>query len=325
MENMFSKLKAPFPPEKISWRVGSTNKKAWEKDNSIQKKGIALAYIDARDVMERLDEVVHPARWQALYPHANGKTSCKIGIDVEENSDNLPNWVWKENGAGDSDVEAEKGAFSDAFKRAAVLWGIGRYLYDLGNTWVNLDDRWQIPESEKKAKLIPALSKVSSQEKPEPVYEPIPDEQGWDLWKLGEKIQRAQDGREVEDLLIDNAQFIEGLPVDYQNGLDQTVENKKAQLKNGITNPAPTLYRFHGVEQAIRWTMKSNKTIGDFKTLKALELWENEERSFINALDILKAEKYKKDGKSPKERLLDLLASKRSLLTDVNTLNTPIG
>jgi hypothetical protein len=42
------------------------------------------------------------------------------------------------NGAGDSDVEAEKGAISDAFKRAAVKWGIGRYLYDLDSPWVDL-------------------------------------------------------------------------------------------------------------------------------------------------------------------------------------------
>ena len=49
-------------------------------------------------------------------------------------------WVWKSNGAGQSDIEAEKGQFSDAFKRAAVLWGIGRYLYALPSPWVDLED-----------------------------------------------------------------------------------------------------------------------------------------------------------------------------------------
>jgi len=48
-------------------------------------------------------------------------------------------WIWKADGAGDTDVEAEKGAISDAFKRAAVKWGVGRYLYDLDSPWVALE------------------------------------------------------------------------------------------------------------------------------------------------------------------------------------------
>lgn len=123
-------LKKPFPASKISWRVGSVSKD--------KKKAMALAYLDARDVMERLDAVCGLGGWQATHPHANGKTSCRIGIKVGDE------WVWKENGAGDSQVEAEKGAFSDSFKRAAVLWGIGRYLYDVPNIWVEIDEYKQI-------------------------------------------------------------------------------------------------------------------------------------------------------------------------------------
>ena len=40
MSDILAKLAAPFPPERISWRVGPTNKE--------KTKGIALAYIDAR-------------------------------------------------------------------------------------------------------------------------------------------------------------------------------------------------------------------------------------------------------------------------------------
>jgi hypothetical protein len=120
-------LKKPFLPDLIDWRVGSTT-----KDKS---KGMALAYIDARTVMQRLDEVCGPENWQCDYPHAAQKTVCRIGIRINNE------WVWKANGAGDSDIEAEKGALSDAFKRAAVLWGIGQYLYDLESPWVTLDTR----------------------------------------------------------------------------------------------------------------------------------------------------------------------------------------
>lgn len=117
-----SKLAAEFPKDAISWRAQSVT-----KDGT---KAMALAYIDARDVMERLDDVCGPAGWQCDYPHASEKTVCRIGIKIGDE------WIWKSNGAGNSDIEAEKGALSDAFKRAAVLWGIGRYLYALESPWV---------------------------------------------------------------------------------------------------------------------------------------------------------------------------------------------
>jgi len=118
-------LKRPFPVSQISWRVGATTRD--------KAKGIALAYIDARDVMRRFDEVFG-LLWQARYSHAEGKTICEIGVWFNDQ------WLWRAGGAGDTDIEAEKGAISDAFKRAAVLWGVGRYLYELPNEWVLLDD-----------------------------------------------------------------------------------------------------------------------------------------------------------------------------------------
>lgn len=128
-------LKRPFDPRQISWRVGATS-----KDKS---KGIALAYLDARDVMRRLDDVFG-MDWQCRYTHADNKTICEIGVLVDGE------WLWRAGGAGDTDIEAEKGAISDAFKRAAVLFGIGRYLYELPNTWVQIDEY-------KKLKETPAL------------------------------------------------------------------------------------------------------------------------------------------------------------------------
>lgn len=124
-EILLHKLRDHFPADRISWRVGAVH----------NGKGMALAYIDARDVMQRLDEVCGPENWQCRYPHANSKTVCDIGIRI------AGEWIWKSNGAGDTDVEGEKGAMSDAFKRAAVLWGIGQYLYDLDSPWVALDGK----------------------------------------------------------------------------------------------------------------------------------------------------------------------------------------
>lgn len=122
-----SKLAAHFPRDKVSWRAQTVTKNG--------DKALALAYIDARDVQDRLNDVCGPENWQNRYPHVGGKTVCEIGIRIGEE------WVWKSDGAGDSDVEAEKGALSDAFKRAAVKWGIGRYLYDLDSPWVPCESR----------------------------------------------------------------------------------------------------------------------------------------------------------------------------------------
>ena len=104
-------LKDPFPIEKVKYRKGPGGKQ--------------LAYIDARDVADRLDEVVGQAFWQNRYTCVNGVTVCEIGIKVDDES-----WIWKSDGAPETTIEAEKGALSDAFKRAAVKWGIARYLYD---------------------------------------------------------------------------------------------------------------------------------------------------------------------------------------------------
>lgn len=127
LRDLEAELSEPFLPEQISWRVGSTNRE--------KTKGMALAYIDARDVMERLDGVVGIANWQVEYPDAgNGKTCCRVGLFLDGQ------WVWKSDGAGDTDFEGDKGAFSDAFKRAAVRWGVGRYLYGMKNTWVEIEE-----------------------------------------------------------------------------------------------------------------------------------------------------------------------------------------
>lgn len=118
-----TKLSAPFPKEDIHWRGQNVTRDG--------KKALALAYIDARDLFERLDTVCGPEGWQSEHYDAGaGRLGCRLGILIDGS------WVWKSDGAGATDVEAEKGAFSDALKRAGVSWGVARYLYALGNIYV---------------------------------------------------------------------------------------------------------------------------------------------------------------------------------------------
>jgi len=84
-----------------------------------------VAYIDARDVMNLLDEVVKPENWQDDYRLINGQLFAGIGIYINNQ------WIWKWDVGTESQTEKEKGQVSDSFKRAAVKWGIGRFLYDL--------------------------------------------------------------------------------------------------------------------------------------------------------------------------------------------------
>ena len=101
-------LKRPFRSHK--WRKGYGG-------------GKDLVYIDARDVMNRLDEVFGIGGWQTEYQNVGGRMICSLSCKVDDN------WVTKSDGAGDTDIEGEKGGISDSLKRAAVVWGIGRYLY----------------------------------------------------------------------------------------------------------------------------------------------------------------------------------------------------
>lgn len=153
--DMQSKLSAPFEPSKVHWRVGSTNRKKFDDGNAKNgRSGMPLAYIDARDVMNRLDEVCGIGGWSDKYEDFKGRLICVLSIKIDGE------WVSKSDGADDTDVEGAKGGISDAFKRAAVKWGIGRYLYDVASFWVELDEWWQITESsnERLAKALIAAS-----------------------------------------------------------------------------------------------------------------------------------------------------------------------
>ena len=111
-------LKRPFPVNKIKWRRGPGG-------------GKELCYITARDVMDRLDEVVGQFNWKTEYWHRGDRMICELSIrlpDVEPQP-YVDEWIRKSDGAGDSNIEGEKGGISDSLKRAAVNWGIGRYLY----------------------------------------------------------------------------------------------------------------------------------------------------------------------------------------------------
>ena len=150
------RLQQPFKPDELEWRVGPTN--------GDKTKGIALAYVTNRAIQNRLDDVFGVFGWQNEYLPWKG-TSQLCGISVKHDGE----WVTKWDGADDSDMEAVKGGLSDSMKRAAVQWGIGRYLYNLPNVWCPIEPMgrsyklvsppalpaWALPEGYEQPKQTP--------------------------------------------------------------------------------------------------------------------------------------------------------------------------
>ena len=134
-----TRLADPFPASDVEWKPGATT-----RDKS---KGLAMAYLTSRAVQQRFDDVCGPGDWRNEFREGpGGGVLCGISVRVER-PDGTSEWVTKWDGADNSQVEAVKGGLSGATKRAAVQWGVGRYLYDLPATWVRLDDRGRFAET----------------------------------------------------------------------------------------------------------------------------------------------------------------------------------
>lgn len=120
-------LAAPFDENDVKFKPGQ------HRENDKSQEGYelrAMAYVDARAIMDRLDEIIGQENWQDDYRELpNGSVECKISIRIGDH------WIHKTDIGTESDYESEKGAYSDAFKRACVKLGLGRYLYSLPSFW----------------------------------------------------------------------------------------------------------------------------------------------------------------------------------------------
>lgn len=120
---MFRELKA----EEIEVRVSRVTNAGVE----------LLLFKDARCDMRILDETVGAENWQCEYYEHKNTLFCKVGLFTDY--DRGPMWVWKSNAGAPSNMEAQKGEASDAFKRACFCWGIGRSLYTAPRIFVYAD------------------------------------------------------------------------------------------------------------------------------------------------------------------------------------------
>jgi hypothetical protein len=121
-------LAAPFDPREVRFKPAVVS----------GNRALALAYVDARSIQDRLDEVLGVEGWQDNYKClTDGSVVCRLRLRLGNE------WVTKVDVGGPSEQpdggDRLKAAFSDALKRAAVKFGIGRYLYRLPAQWVDYD------------------------------------------------------------------------------------------------------------------------------------------------------------------------------------------
>lgn len=136
----------------------------FREGNTFGNKANMLAYIDARYVMDRLDEATD-GYWTSEYKEIKGNLFCGISILLDGE------WVTKWDVGVPSNFEAQKGEASDSFKRAGVMWGIGRDLYSLGRFTAPLGDNgrapynWK-PEGWDKTNIVPDSKEVAPHNRP---------------------------------------------------------------------------------------------------------------------------------------------------------------
>ncbi|OCX68475.1 hypothetical protein A6M27_17075 [Acidithiobacillus thiooxidans] len=163
--SIWDRLAAPFPRSEIQGRVQGKPGRTG--------KAQVVAYIDARTVMKRLDDVIGPQNWKDEVRLMEGGAGfiSRISLRIPDSGE----WIYREDVADLSSIEALKGGASDAFKRAAVKLGIGRYLYDLPTVWVDLNGSNYLPRgfvyplpdwavAEGDTSVIPASGETASAE-----------------------------------------------------------------------------------------------------------------------------------------------------------------
>src|SRR5579871_6136988 len=128
VEAITSALAEPFDPSEVRFKPVAVS----------GSRALALAYVDARVIQDRLDDVLGVDGWQDDYEClADGSVVCRLRLRLGDT------WITKVDVGGPSEQpdggDRMKAAFSDALKRAAVKFGVGRYLYRLPSQWVDYD------------------------------------------------------------------------------------------------------------------------------------------------------------------------------------------
>jgi hypothetical protein len=142
-EKLFAQLEVPFDPGQVKWRVMRTSNDG--------RSGLVLPFADPRAYTDRLNQLFTPAGWTREYSISTvpsltrvdkGRVVVTSKVLIATNV--TINRLGSHTGTGEEWADRENAvtaADAQAFKRACSCFGLGRYLYSFGETWVNLDRR----------------------------------------------------------------------------------------------------------------------------------------------------------------------------------------
>jgi hypothetical protein len=159
-------LSAPFDPADVHWKP----------QHIAGGRALAVAYIDARGVMDRLDDVCGLG-WSETYDVLpDGSVVCRLRVQLDGQ------WIERSDAGSPSEQpdggDRMKAAFSDALKRAAVKFGIGRYLYRLPKQWVDYDAQ------KKQLKQMPQMPTWALPARRQPATTPVTHDQAKEMQRL---------------------------------------------------------------------------------------------------------------------------------------------
>jgi len=190
------KLTEPFSSADVEWRIGRDYYN--EEKKTITAK--ALAYIKQQPIHRRLDNLCGMDGWYFTFNEWKEGAIATLYILIKY-PDGSTEWRWKSGGANPTNFEGFKGMLTVAEKRAAVQWGIGRYLYDIPETKVNVVYRYN-PD------FVRGVHKRKNQrdivywwEIPELPEWAVPFEESYEISTIVEKIKNFVSGKNEWDNL----------------------------------------------------------------------------------------------------------------------------
>ncbi len=129
---ILEKLAEPMQDNEIEWKVQTVT-----RDNSGRLTALIVPYVQARAIQSRLDKVCG-LNWETKYRELSifNKPAIECTISIYHNN----MWISRCDAAEATQFESVKGGYSDALKRAAVQFGIGRFLYSLPQYWVPINN-----------------------------------------------------------------------------------------------------------------------------------------------------------------------------------------
>ena len=275
LDALFTQLAEPFDTNEIKWRVTHTT-----RDGS---RGAVIPYADPRAYTDRLNQLFTPTGWTRTYEVSTisavtrmkkdkliqtGKVlvTCTLTIArLGTHTGSGEQWADEQN--------AMTAAEAQAFKRTASCFGLGRYLYNLAEMWVPLNEHRQPFEFPTLPQL--ALPKATAAVKSHPASGPHPA-----------AVQRGPIDQRITGK-IEGFRRILGDPI-YGEILWRVARTQKA---NAIPNAQLQTNVAEAMERASRGIRKAHslaESIGDTQFVSVLDRLHIGSMTTIQNLDALK-------------------------------------